>query len=149
MTAREIMSTQVTTIREDEPARRALEVMAEANVSGLPVVNDTGALVGIITGRDLLFVDRTEPRRVKASLFGLWIAPDRLVEQEALLRGVLVRDLMTRPVISFGPDDSVAEIAQVMYERGINRVPILEDNDLVGIVARADIIRALAEGKSL
>jgi CBS domain-containing protein len=149
MKAREIMTRDVLTVHRDDQARRAVEIMAENDISGLPVVNDAGELVGIVTESDLLMLDKAEPPRVKTALYGLWIEPDRMVEEDARRRGLLVQDVMTRRVVSFGPDDSVAKIAKVMAEKRIKRVPIVEGNRVVGIVSRHDIIRALAEGKSL
>lgn len=149
MKAREIMVEKVLTVKRDDLARRAVEIMAEHDISGLPVVNDAGELVGIVTESDLLMIDRTEPPRVKTALYGLWIEPDRMVEEDARRRGLRVEDVMTRRVVTFGPDDSVAQIAQAMAEKRIKRVPILQGNRVVGIISRHDIIRALAEGKSL
>lgn len=149
MTAKEIMTTRVLAVDEDDYARHAVKIMADNNISGLPVVNDSQALVGIITERDLLLMDEEKPPVTKTALYGLWWQPSRIAEEEAQRRGVRVRDVMTKKVVTFGPDDSVREIARVMREREINRVPIVENSGIVGIISRGDIIRALAEGKSL
>lgn len=149
MTAREIMTTRVLAVDEDDYARHAVEIMAEHKISGMPVVNSSGVLVGIVTERDLLLIDETKPPVTKTALYGLWIQPSQMAEEDAIRRGLRVRDVMTKRVVTFGPDDKVREIARVMRERDINRVPIVEDGKVVGIISRGDIIRALAEGKSL
>jgi CBS domain-containing protein len=149
MKARDIMTKKVLAVRHDDRARHAVEIMAANDISGLPVLNDADELVGIITESDLLLIDRTEPPRVKTALYGLWIEPDRMVEEDARRRGLLVEDVMTRRVVSFGPDDSAAEIAKAMAEKHIKRVPIVEGNKIVGLVSRHDIIEALAAGKTL
>ena len=98
---------------------------------------------------NLLLLGETEPRQLPSALYGLWLPTPRFVQDEAQARGVRVRDIMTRKVIAFGPDDRVRDIAHTMHDKGIKRVPIVEDGKIVGILSRADIIRALAEGQPL
>jgi CBS domain-containing protein len=149
MKARDLMTTRVLVVRQDDLAVHAVQIMADHNISGLPVVNDAAELVGIVTEKNLLLLDEMEPRKMPTALYGLWLTPPRLVDDDARMRGVLVRDVMTRKVISFGPDDRVLDVAHAMHDRGIKRVPIVEGGKIVGILSRADIIRALAEGEGL
>jgi len=149
MKARDIMTTKVLTIRDEDLARHAVEIMADNNVSGLPVVDGRGKLVGIVTERDLLLLDQEKPPLTKTALYGIWITPLHLIEQDAEWRGLQVEDVMTRKVITFGPDDQVIDIARVMHDKGVNRVPIVQEEEIVGIISRRDIVRAMAEGKSL
>ncbi len=143
------MTTEVLAIRAEDLAKHAVEVMADNNVSGLPVVDGKGKLVGIVTERDLLLLEQEKPPVMKTALYGIWITPQHLVEQDAEWRGLEVQDVMTKRVITFGPDDRVIDIAKVMHDRGINRVPIVDGEKIVGIVSRRDIVRAMAEGKTL
>jgi CBS domain-containing protein len=149
MKARELMTTRVLTVRQDDPAVRAVQIMADNNISGLPVINEADELVGIVTEKNLLLLGEMEPRQMPTALYGLWLTPPRLVEREAETRGVLVRDVMTRRVVAYGPDDTVQQIAHTMHDRGFKRVPIVDGKKVVGILSRADIIRALAEGEAL
>jgi len=149
MTAKELMTTKVLAIMHDDYARHAVEIMAEHGISGMPVVDEAQNLVGIVSERDLLLIDEERPPVVKSALYGLYISPDRLVERDAERRGLRIRDVMTRSVITFGPDDKVSEVARTMHDRNINRVPIVQEGKLVGIISRHDIIRALAEGQTL
>jgi CBS domain-containing protein len=150
VTARELMNPLVMVTHPDDPAAHAVETMAEQQVSGLPVVSPTRELVGIITERDLLLLEDAEAPALRTALYGLWVIPDRLVKQAAKRRGLRVGDLMTKKVIAFKPDDEVMVIARTMYDKGINRVPIVDDgNKVVGIISRADIMRVLAETGSL
>ena len=151
MIARDIMTKQVLAVREDDLAQHAVRIMADHDIGGLPVVDEVNPerLVGIVTDSDLLMIDQTEPPRTKAALYGLWIEPDRMVEETAKRRGLRVQDVMTRHVITFGPDDHARDIARTIHDKRIGRVPIVDDGKLIGIVSRADIIRALAETASL
>ncbi len=149
MKAKDIMSTTVLAVQDTDQAIHAVQIMADNDIGGLPVVNETEVLVGIVTEQDLLLLEETEVPRVKAALYGLWIEPSRMVEENAKRRGLLVRDVMTKKVITFSPDTPVIEVAQTMHSRRIGRVPILEDGRVVGIIARSDVMRAIAEGKTL
>ncbi len=149
MKAKDIMSAPVLAVQDTDQAVHAVQIMADNDIGGLPVVNETEVLVGIVTEQDLLLLEETEAPRVKAALYGLWIEPSRMVEENAKRRGLLVRDVMTKKVITFAPDTPVMEVAQAMHRRSIGRVPILEGGRVVGIIARSDVMRAIAEGKSL
>lgn len=139
MVARDLMNPLVIFVYPDDPARHAVEVMAEQHVSGLPVVDPRRRLVGIISEKDLLLLGEIE-----AGTCTRWHAEG---EKDTPL---LVRDVMTTEVIAFGPDDELLDIARTIYDRGINRVPIIDaERKVIGLVARADIIQALAQGKDL
>lgn len=145
MKARELMNPLVLFVYPDDPARTAVEVMAEQRVSGLPVVDPQRRLVGIVSERDLLLIDEIEAGR--RAHWGTGDTEAAGAEEAECLR---VRDVMTKDVIAYGPDDELVDIARTIYERGINRVPIVDaDRKVIGLVARADIIRALAAGKDL
>ncbi|NSW54961.1 MAG: CBS domain-containing protein [Armatimonadetes bacterium] len=149
MKAKEIMTTPVLAIEETDRAQHAVEIMADNDISGLPVVNGREELVGIVTERDLLLLERQQPPMMKTALYGLWITPQHLIEQDAEWRGLEVKDVMTRKVVTFGPEDKVIDIAKAMHDKGINRVPIVDGGKIVGIISRKDIIRAMAKGLSL
>lgn len=145
MKAKDLMNELVLCVYPEDPARHAVEVMAEQRVSGLPVVDPQRRLVGVVTERDLLLIDEIEARR--HAHWGTGDTAAAGAEESEYLR---VRDVMTKDVIAYGPDDELVDIARTIYERGINRVPIVDaERKVIGLVARADIIRALAAGKDL
>ncbi|NPV46960.1 MAG: CBS domain-containing protein [Armatimonadetes bacterium] len=145
MKAKDLMNPLVLFVYPDDPARHAVEVMAEQRVSGLPVVDPQRRLVGVVSERDLLLIDEIEDRKCARWGTGDTEAPEG--EASDCLR---VGDVMTKDVIAYGPDDELVDIARTIYERGINRVPIVDaERKVIGLVARADIIRALAAGKDL
>lgn len=145
MKAKDLMNPLVLFVYPDDPARHAVEVMAEQRVSGLPVVDPQRRLVGVVTEKDLLLIDEIEDR--SCAHWGTE-GPDAAAgEASDRLR---VGDVMTKEIIAYGPDDELVDIARTIYERGINRVPIVDaERKVIGLVARADIIRALAAGKNL
>lgn len=138
----EVVVACVADTRVEEVVRK----LAEHEISGMPVIDSQKHVIGMVSESDLLLADELEPPRVKAALYGLYIMPERVMDQAAKSRGVTVRDVMTQKVISFRLDDDVRDIAKRMQQERINRVPIVDDEGvLVGILSRGDIIKALAE----
>lgn len=138
MRAREMMSTPVVTVRPDTPLKAVAEAMAAHRVSGVPVVDGDGRLVGIVAESDFLTKMEDGPRR---GLRG-WLAG--ILRRRRIPAPRTARDLMTTPVIIAGPDATVRELARLMAAHDVNRIPIVEDGRVVGIVTRADILRTLA-----
>lgn len=143
--ARDIMTQTVTACVPDTRLEDVVKTLADNQISGMPVIDANEKVVGIISESDLLLADEKEAPRMKTALFGFYILRESVMDRMAELRGVLARDVMTKRVISFHPDTPVREIASALADRRINRVPIVDDaGKLVGIVSRADIIRAMA-----
>ena len=146
MTAKEIMTTDVVTVKPNTPVPDVARIIATQGISGLPVIDDEDCIVGIVTEDNLLLKhDKVEaPHRL--ALFGFWVVPEApLVEAYKNARGnATARDVMTSDVVTFEEADDVGKIAETMVRRRINRVPIVRDCKLVGIVTRGDILRAIA-----
>jgi CBS-domain-containing membrane protein len=143
--ARDIMNETVIACLPETRVEEVVRTLAEHSISGMPVIDVHEKVIGIVSESDLLLADEMEPKRVKTALFGFYILRESVMDRLAELRGVQVQDVMTRDVVTFGPEDSVHDIAKVLHDKRINRVPIVdEENKLLGILSRADIIRALA-----
>lgn len=148
LVAKDIMNECVTACVPETKLEDAVRTLAEQEISGMPVIDATERVVGIISENDLLLSDQLEPPRLKTALFGIYMPRESVMERMAEARGLRVMDVMTKNVISFGPDTPVDEIAAAMVDKRINRVPILDEGrHLLGIVSRADIIRALAQSR--
>jgi len=122
------MNTGVITISPNEDVYEAMRMMALNNITGLPVIEDDGTLLGIITEKDILVLlyNGLEDANI-----------DRVVGT--------VGQFMTRHVICFGPEDSLADIAECLSTNDFRRVPILEHGKLVGIISRKDVIRYIRD----
>lgn len=143
--AKDIMTRDVVTVRRGTSIEEALRLMAENHVSGLPVVDPDGCVEGIITESDLLLKGQVRVQHSTNKLAGRRGVPDDVVEDMyRRARAECVGDAMTTDVITFGEDSAVADIARVMVEHNVNRVPILRDCKVVGIVSRKDIVKAMA-----
>ena len=144
--ASEIMTRDVVSIRKGASVEQAVKLMAQKGVSGLPVVDVDNRVVGIITETDVLLKGQTEVPIPRMALYGWYVAPDdAIAEAYRKARGVLVEDAMTEKVITFDEESEVSDIARAMVEHKINRVPITTGGKLVGVVSRADIVRAMAQ----
>lgn len=141
--AKDIMTKDVKTVNEDTPISDVIEILVANNISGVPVLNDDGKIVGIITEADLIDENKREMAIPRTALYGLWKVPDRLLD-EAYNEGCKLpaRRLMTRKPITAAPDMPVKELAEIMLSKQINRIPIVDGGKVVGIVSRADILKA-------
>lgn len=139
------MTRRVVVVRKGASVEEALRLMAHGHVSGLPVVDVAGKVIGMITESDVLLRGQHPVESDDVGLPGVE-APgdDRVTAAYRKGRATRVEDAMSSRVIAFGPQSSVSDIARVMIERGINRVPIIDGERLVGIISRGDIIRSMA-----
>ena len=119
------MSRPAVTIRQDADFQKALALMQEKKLRRLPVVDDDGQLVGIVVERDLL------------------VAAMRYLQSR-----VEVGDVMTRNVVTVGPDTDLNEVARTMLERKIGGLPVVEQGRLVGIITESDIFKRFVELQS-
>ena len=120
MIARDIMTRKVYTIRSEASAQEAAQLLDQHRISGLPVVDESNDIIGIVTEADII----------------------SKVDKE----GLRVSDIMSTEVTSVNEETPVSEIALLLTERKIKRVPVVQDGKLVGIVSRADIVHAVAQG---
>jgi CBS domain-containing protein len=147
MKASDVMTRDLVTATPDMTLESALALMVEHRLSGLPVTDNSGALVGMFTEGDLL--RRAEiGTESKPSWLAAVFLPGRAAANYVRAHARVIGDLMRWPVIEVSPDAPLAEIVGLMQANGIKRVPIVEDGRLVGIVSRADLLKALLVGLS-
>lgn len=143
--AKDIMNETVIACVPETKLEDAVRTLAEHDISGMPVINAVGRVVGIVTEADLLLADQLKPPLMKTALFGVYVLRESVMERMAEARGLRVEDVMTRHVITCGPDTPVDDVARILHDKQINRVPIVDEaGKLIGILSRADIIEAMA-----
>jgi CBS domain-containing protein len=145
-TAGDLMTRDVVAVHPDTPLLDAVKLMATRKISGVPVVDDDGTIVGMMSEGDLVrwhegYTER-QARWLDMLADGFELAP-------AFLEGIReqkrkVKNVMTRGAVTVTEEMPAREVAHLMYEKNIKRVPVLRDGKLVGIVARSDLVRALA-----
>jgi CBS domain-containing protein len=146
LTARDVMTTDVQTVGADTLLADVAQLLAEHHISGVPVVDERRHVLGIVTEADLIDEHRREAHIPRVALYGLFPVPEETLSQ-AYRHGMelAARDLMTHKVVTASEETSVHELADLMLTRHLNRVPIVREGELVGIVTRADLVRALAK----
>jgi CBS domain-containing protein len=146
-TAGDLMTRDVAIVRPDTSLLDAVKLMSQRRVSGMPVVDSSGTIVGLLSDDDLLrwhagFTDR-QAHWLDMLAEGQDLAPEFLSGIQEQNRKVST--VMTPGVVTVTEDIPAREIAKLMYAKHIRRVPVVCDGKLVGIVARSDLVRALAQ----
>lgn len=122
----DIMKTDVITIRDDTSVIDVIKVLGEHNITGAPVVDAQNNLVGIVSEKDVMSL----AYKLTSGNLG------------QCSRSKKISDVMTREIVTFRPDDNIADVCQCFMYRSIRRVPVVEDGKVVGLVSRRDIIHA-------
>src|SRR3954452_17913054 len=147
MKAREVMTAEVAAVSPDTSTRQVARLLVGRGVSAVPVVDDRGAPVGMVSEGDLLGRDQGD-REARRDWWLTLLAEGGSLSDEFLasLRGPdrRARDVMSAPVITVGEDTDLGEVARLLAAYRIKRVPVVRDGRVVGIVSRADLLRALA-----
>jgi CBS domain-containing protein len=143
MQAQDVMTTKVVAVAPDTPVTEIAKLLLERQISAVPVVSDDRQLLGIVSEGDLIHGLGQEGAK-RSWWLDLLASPQTRAETHLKVHGRLAWDVMTRSVISVTPDTPLPEIARLLEARRIKRVPVLRDGELVGIVSRADLLRAFA-----
>jgi CBS domain-containing protein len=144
MKARDVMTTGVISTTPECPLSEVLQVMLDRRVSGLPVVNASGKLVGMITEGDCLRRVETGTEIKRPLWRELFAGPEKLAQEYIRAHGRKVAEVMTPDPITATEDTDVSEIIHLMEKSRIKRLPVMRGDAVVGIVSRANVIRVLA-----
>ena len=143
---KDIMTKDVITVTRDTTVLELARIFAEKHISSIPVVDDAGSLAGIVTETDLVEQDKSLHIPTVISIFDwvIYLESDKKFEKELKkMTGRRVGDIYSTDVLTVAADDAVAKVADIMSNRRVNALPVVEGGKLVGIVARIDLIRAM------
>jgi len=151
MKVKEAMTKDPFTLRPSDSIKRVLDVLSEKKISGCPVVDSKGRVMGVITQTDILkLIDvHSGVQKPDTDLFSLVLASIRSELYDDLktsIKRVLqlrIRDFMQKDVISISHDEDIYKAAKLMNKHDVDRLPVVRDEKLVGILTRWDVIRAL------
>jgi CBS domain-containing protein len=146
MRARDVMTRAVATTTPETTVEKVAKLLINLRISGIPVLDRNGRLVGIITEGDLLRRAETGTERQCSRWSELFSANSRLAEEYIKSHARRVEDIMTREVVCVEELASLGEIAELMETKRIKRVPVVHNGKIVGIVSRADLLQVLASG---
>ena len=144
MKARDVMISPVITVKPSSSVREVAKTFLERRISAVPVVDDQGKLVGIVSEGDLMHRSEAGTERRRSWWLRGLTGDETLAAEYVKAHARKVADVMTRNVITASPDTPLHEIAALLEKNSIKRVPIVRDGALVGIVSRANLIQAVA-----
>ena len=147
-TVRDIMVNNVPAVYPDDPIESVVGTLRDHELPGIPVINEGGRCVGIITEADLIMAGETEDLHLPhyIELFGGIVFLESTKKYEERLRKALAAkasDVMTEDPLTISPDATVAEAAQIIARHKHNRLPVVEHGRLIGVVTRIDVLDAL------
>src|SRR5271165_627109 len=134
-TVRDVMSTSVIAVRRDTPFKEMAVILGSSRVSGFPVIDQAGKVIGVVSETDMLIkeIDRASHPELFAGL--------RRSRDMVKAAGVTAAELMTSPPVTIGPDEPVQHAAFLMYDRAVERLPVVDKaGHLVGIVSQVDVL---------
>jgi CBS domain-containing protein len=141
----EVMTRDVTTVAPETPVREIARLMVERRVSAVPVVDAAGRLLGLVSEGDLLQRAETGTEERRSWWLDLFADPDARATSFLKAHGRTAAEVMVERLEVAHPDTPLDVAARLMHERRVKRLPVVEDGRLVGIVARADLLRALLQ----
>ena len=144
MKAMDVMVRDVVTVSPEDDIADVIKLLAEHDISALPVVDDDGHVVGVISEADLIHREEISTGKHRPWWLEALTPASTLANEFAKSHGRRVSELMSTDVVSASEDTSLGQIATLLEKHRIKRIPILRDGRLVGIVSRANLIQALA-----
>lgn len=156
MRVEEVMTKKVITLKSSQTVSEAVGELAEHGISGAPVVDSEGKLVGMVTEQDIIGALKTRSKHIEMVYPSLSVLSVAFVEKNDIketieafgeISNLKVSEIMNEDVHFAEKGTDLAAVVETMSKKGINRVPVMDSGKLVGIVSRADIIKGLARSK--
>ena len=144
MKARDVMAYPVFTVRPDAPVKEVAVLLLEKRISAVPVVDKHGKLVGIVSEGDLIHRPEAGTEKRRSWWLHLVTGSGVLAADYVKANSLTIAEVMTKKVVTAGPETRLEEIAALLEKHAIKRVPIVEDGKPVGIVSRANLVQAVA-----
>ncbi len=137
MLAKDIMTRKVITIKRETSVKEIIDILLKNRITGVPVVDDENKIVGIVSESDLIYKETSMP------ISDYWANRKKFKDEYWKIKGTKAEEIMTTDVICVGGDTPVEEIATLMIEKRIKRLPVVRGKELVGIISRADVLKTI------
>ncbi len=150
LTAKELMSTDVITVTAETSVRELAKILSDNNIGGAPVIDDKGSVIGVVTESDLIDQNKKVHIPTVVAILDSFIfleSPEKMEKELKKMAGSKVEDIFAREVIAVQQDTPLDEVATLMAEKKVHTLPVLDGNELVGVIGKSDIIRIIAQGK--
>ncbi|MBV9519201.1 MAG: CBS domain-containing protein [Hyphomicrobiales bacterium] len=143
MLARDVMTTPVISVTPATRTRDAIELMLAHHLSALPVLDENGKLTGILSEGDLIRRSELGTEKHRSRFIAFILGPGRAAHDYTKSHARFVRGVMTQEVIAVAEDTPIEEIVGLMEKHAIKRMPVMREDDIIGMVSRSDLLRAL------
>ena len=144
MQVKDVMTRSVISVGPDESIMKAARLMLQNRISGLPVIDKDGELMGIVTEGDFLRRGELGTQRRRPKWLEFIVGPGRLAEEYVHASGRKIDEIMTTDPVTASEDDTLEKVVEVMERRQVKRLPVVKNGRVVGIVSRANLMHALA-----
>lgn len=144
---KDIMTKDVVTVTKETTVMELAGIFSQRHLSSLPVLDQSGALIGIVTETDLVEQDKNLHIPTVISIFDwvIYLESDKKFEKELKkMTGRTVGDIYSSDIVTVSPDSSISDVADLLSSRKITALPVVEGGKLVGIISRIDLIRSMA-----
>ncbi len=142
MKIKEVMVKKIITVKSGQTLVEVARILVKNNISGAPVVGKKGNLVGMISEKDLFRALYPDVKDILKDV-RLWLGKEKIKHRVEAKRDILVDELMSKKIVSVGPDAEILAAGSAMLTAKIHRLPVVKNKKLVGIVSRRDIFRNL------
>lgn len=147
LTAKDIMTTSVITVRKDTSVNDLAEILWKNKISGAPVMDEDGRVVSVVTESDLIDQNKKVHIPTMISILDsvIFLESSKKTEKEIKkMAGNTVQDICANELVAVTEDTGLDEIATIMAEKKVHTLPVIRDNELVGVIGKSDIIRSMA-----
>jgi CBS domain-containing protein len=144
MKAKDVMTSPVISVEPNASIWEAVRIMLQRHISGLPVIDKDGRLVGIVSEGDFLRRAETGTQRQRTRWLEFLMGPGRLADEYTRSHGRKIQEIMTPDPVTVTEETPLEDVVRTMEKRRIKRLPVVRGNEVVGIVSRANLVHALA-----
>ena len=144
--AKDIMTTDVMTVTPQTTVIDLAKLISDKNINGLPVVDEHGILIGVVTENDLIFQKKKVHIPTMISILDSVIyleSPEKMKQEMKKITGLTVNEIYTPDPVSVHLETTIEEIATLMSEENIHTIPVVNEDNLVGVIGKGDIIKTL------
>jgi CBS domain-containing protein len=147
--AKDIMSVNVITVKKEASVRELAALLLLNDISGAPVVDADGRVVGVVTESDLIFQNKKVHLPTAVAILDAFLfleRPEKMEKELKKIAGATVGDICSHNLISVAPETGLDELATLMSEKQVHTLPVMAAGELVGVIGKSDIIRTIAQG---
>ena len=148
--AQDIMTKDVITVHPQTPVRELATLLLNHKISGVPVVDEAGKVLGVVTESDLIFQNKKVHLPTAVAILAAFLfldRPEQLEQEMKKIAGSMACDICSAELISVTPETPLDELATLMAEKKIHTLPVLDGGKLAGVIGKSDIIRTIAQAQ--